>query len=351
MNTFRNTISWICLYLVGVAFFLTAVTFAFFSVVNPGTIKSALTEENVYTNVVPAVLKTTANTNVSTSQIPLKEPWVQTAAEKAFPASDIEQKTNTVIDSTFAWLDGTTDKPDFSIDLSSNKAAFSEEVGNYAKTRYEGLPACNRSNIPDSTDPLTITCRVPGVSSASAASIMQQRVLSDKNFLQNPVITSNNASLNPANQKINSDPFDQLGWLRTIYQNKTLLRWLLPVITIALAAAGLLLAMNRVNGLKRLMRTFILAAFSLLILGFVVGVGLGRAIDTFSIDAITSNVIEPVTTNLGHHAQRVYFIFAGIAVIVAIGSYIGSRMLRNVQKAQQPTAPVDRDPFGPRPLS
>lgn len=343
MNTLRNTTSWIFLYLVGPIFFLMALTFAFFSVVNPNTIKGALKDENVYTNVVPSVLKTTATTNVSTAQIPLKEPWVQTAAEKAFPPADLEQKTNTAIDSTFAWLNGTTDQPEFSIDLTSNKEAFSQEVGNYAQTRYEGLPACSRANIPSTTDPLTVTCRIPGMSSSSAANTLMQRVQNDKDFLPNTVITPNNASLNPVNKTADTGIFDNLEGLRAIYQQKTLLMWVLPLLTVVLTAGGLFLAKDRVKGTRQLMRAFLITGVGLLILGFIVGTGLGKVIDTLAIDAVTSNVIEPVITNLGSHAQRVYFIFGAVAIIAAIASYAAGRMLKNIQKAQRPQ--FDRPPF------
>lgn len=345
MNTARNILSRVSIYLAGLVFFLTAVIFAFFNVVNPDSIKSALKDENVYGNIVPAVLETTANTNVSTAQIPLKEPWVQEAAEKAFPASDLEQKTVTAIDGTFAWLDGTTNQPEFAIDLSANKQAFGQEVGNYAQTRYETLPACTRDNVPRSTSTslLTVECRVPGISGQAASRTITQSVQNDKDFLPNTVITPTNATLNPVGQSSGADITNDLEGLRNFYQQKTLLQWLLPLATIALIAGGLLLSQNRIKTTKQLMRTFIVLGAGLLILGFVAGTGLGKVIDTLALDAVTANVIEPVITNLGGHVQRTYFIFGGIAIVVAIVSYAASRMLKNVQKAQQPS--FERPPF------
>lgn len=348
MNTARNILSRTFLYLAGLVFFFTAVTFAFFSVVNPDPIKDALKEEDVYSNIVPAALETTANTNVSTAQIPLKEPWVRAAAEKAFPASDLEQKTTTVIDGTFAWLDGTTQKPEFSIDLSANKQAFAQEVGNYAQTRYETLPVCTRADVPANTSAnlLTVSCRVPGISGEVASRSIVRSIQSDKDFLPNTVITPTNATLNPVGQSANTNIYDDLQGLRNFYQQKTLLQWLLPLITIVLIAGGLLLSQNRIRTTRQLMRTFIVLGAGLLILGFVAGTGLGKVIDTLALDAVTANIIEPVITNLGGYVQRTYFIFGGIAIVIAIASYAASRMLKNVQKAQQPSferPPLDQN--------
>ncbi len=340
MNILRNTISWICLYLVGTLFFLTASTYVFFNVVNADNIKGALKEEGVYKNVVPAVLKTTADTNVSTGQLPLKEQWVQDAATKAFSADDLEQKTNTVVDSTFTWLDGETDKPTFSIDFTENKELFSKEVADYTQNRVAALPPCTFANIPDSIDPYNLTCKVPGISTTSIGQSVQQQINNDDNFLKNPIISSDNASLNPVNQTATENPFTRLEGLQQIYQNKSLLMWILPLSTLLFATAGLALALNRINGLKRLSRSFAFSAVSLLLIGLLLGVGFDRVIDTFAADAITSSIAGPVVTNLAAQAQRVYFIFAGIAVALSIGLYVGARIINSRSLKSRSEQPV-----------
>src|ERR1044071_10071967 len=121
-------------------------------------------EQGTYDKIAPAVLATTSYANASgAGQIPLKEPWVQTAVMKAFPASDLQQKGDAVIDSSFAWLDGTSDKPQFSLDFSANKTQLGTEVGNYTGSRLNGLPACSLTNIPETIDAYTIDCLPFGV--------------------------------------------------------------------------------------------------------------------------------------------------------------------------------------------
>lgn len=308
--------------------FITAGVFALFAVVNSQTIKEALVEEGTYSAIVPAVLKTTANTNVSTGVLNLKEPWVQTAAEKAFPANDLEQKANGAIDGTFAWLDGKTERPDFSIDLTPNKTAFADEVGSYAQNRYAGLQPCTRNNLPTSVDPLTINCRVPGVPAERVADTLRQQVLADRNFLADPVISPSNPSLNPVNQTATTDPFEQMEGLRSVYQYKALLIWILPLLIIVSIVAGLLLAPNKIQGMNRLSRSLLVSAVCLALIGFLLGTGLSRLVDTLTFDAITSEVMGPVLTNLSTHARNVYFIFAGLSGVAAIGLFAGGRFMK-----------------------
>lgn len=336
MNILRRIVNSVALYVIVPLFFITAGFYAFFSIVNANSIKQALKDENVYATIVPAALKTTASTNISTGPVPLKEPWVLNAANTAFPASDLEQKTNTAIDSTFEWLDGKTDKPAFTIDLSSNKAAFATQVGEYAQNRYAGLPVCSRSSLPDTSDPLAINCRVPYINPSTVGSTLSQQVTTDKNFLANPVISSTNASLNPVNQAAQTDPFKNLDGLRSIYQSRTLILWGLPMLILLCTGIGIGLAMDRARALRHLSRAFLFNTVSLIAIGLLLGVGFNRLIDTFSIDAITSTVVGPVVSNLGAHAQKVYFIFAGISALIALICYMIARFLRQQTKQVQP---------------
>ncbi len=114
--------------------------------------------KNVYGAVVPAVLANASSENQSVGQLPLKDLGVRSAVEKSFPAGDLEQKTNTVVDSTFVWLSGKTAKPDFRLDFTQNKQQLATELGSYAQSRVENLPRCSLANLPDTYDPLTLKC-------------------------------------------------------------------------------------------------------------------------------------------------------------------------------------------------
>lgn len=325
MNVVRGIFSWLCLYLVGTAFFITASLFALLAVLNPATIKDTLREKNVYSSVVPSVLSSANYQQQSVGQLPLQDPGVRSAVEKAFPASDLEQKTNTVIDSTFVWLEGKTEKPDFKLDFTQNKQQLATELGNYTEDRVESLPRCTLANLPETYDPLTIKCLPPGVSASGLSEVVRQQVSNDQNFLKETVITSDTLTLDPANTTGATNPLDGLDSTRTLYQNKTLLMWLLPILTILLAAAGLLLAQDRAKGLRRLATSFLFSAIGLFLLALALGFGLQQLIGAVASDPISRDVLGPAITGLVQHTQTTYYIFVGVALAISIAMFIGSR--------------------------
>lgn len=325
MNVARSILSWLCLYLVGTAFFITASVFALFTVLNPDTVKDTLREKNVYSAVVPSVLSSPSAQQQSVGQLPLQDAGVRSAIEKAFPTSDLEQKTNTAVDSIFVWLEGKSEKPEFKLDFTQNKEQLASELGGYVEGRAESLPRCTLANLPETYDPLTINCLPPGVSAAGLSGVVEQQVRSDNNFLKDTVITSETLTLNPTNPGNTNNPFSGLEGARPLYQNKSLLMWLLPILTIALAVVGLLLARDRAKGLRRLATSFLFSAIGLFLVAVGLGLAVNNVIKAVTSDSVSRDVLGPAITGLVHHAQTTYYIFVGIALVVSIVTFIASR--------------------------
>lgn len=319
--------SWIFLYLVGTGFFLTANVFVLFSVLNPGTIKQTLKDENIYAAIVPSALESAAKDARIGGQLSLQAPEVKDAAQTAFPVNDLEQKTGIVIDSTFAWLEGKTEKPEFAIDVKENKERFATEIGSKSQARLDGLPQCSAANLPDSYNPFTINCLPPGFSSVSLSNTLRQQISSDQNFLPDTIISSDDLRVEPAGNTTAQNPLEQLDGMRSLYQQKTLLMWLLPAITLILAVTGLVLASDRAKGLRRLGRSFLFSAISLFIFAILLGSAFERVIAETATDTLTRNVLGPAITSLAGQAQKVYYVFTGIGLFVAIAVFIASSRL------------------------
>ncbi|MGI9027560.1 MAG: hypothetical protein ACR2FM_01795 [Candidatus Saccharimonadales bacterium] len=332
MNILRNFASWISLHLVGVCFLLTANVFALFGVLNANAIQEALRAENTYTKIVPSVIASARNDPKSAGQIPLNAPWVRTAADTAFPASDLEQKGDTVIASTFTWLEGKGDKPVFSLDFTENNARFSEEIGNNVTQQLSGLPACNVRNLPASFDVFNATCMPPGISAAQAGRTVSQQIANEGGFLKTPVISSDDFSLDAlsggATSQQNRSPFPQFDGLQSVYSQKTLLLWLLPLLTVAFMVIGLLLAQDRSKALRQITRSMVAGAIGLFVLGLLLTYGLKRLLDSTPSDALTRDVFSPVLLNLAGQLQIIYFIFTGVGIGLAVATYIASRKIK-----------------------
>lgn len=329
MNIFRTSASWLCLYLVVGFFFLTANAFAIFNVINAENLKETLREEDTYGKIVPAVLSTASYREeiASEQQIPLNEPWVREVADRAFPASDLERKGEQAIDGTFNWLEGETAQPGFQLDFTNNKQALSQEIAAHVQSRAEDLPRCGINNIPASVDAFRADCLPFGVSPQRVASDAASLVNNDQGLLGNPVISSDNLSLDasedsPAASQDEQNPFDQMGGLRSFFENKGLLLWLLPFITAVLSLGGVFLARDRLKATGRLAKSFLTAGVGLLVFGVLFIWGFEKAVESVSKEVITRELAGPVMVALAQQMRTVYLIFALIAFLLAIFLFV-----------------------------
>jgi hypothetical protein len=324
MGTLRNIGSWLCLYLVVAIFFLTASVFAFFRIINADNLKSTLGEEGTYAKVVPTVLETAAGDEgmLTEQQIPLDEPWVREATDKAFPASDLEQKTAQVVDGTFNWLEGKTAEPEFIIDFTTNKQALGAEVANHVEARAAGLPRCGLNNIPISVDAFRATCLPYGVSPQQLAGQTAALINNDQGFLGNPVISPENLTNGSAGLADSRDnPFDGLKGVRSFYKNKTLWLWLLPITLLLLSVGVVWLALDRRKALGRLTKSYLTAGIVLLVFALLsiwVFENIVRAIPK---DNATSDLVTPVMLSIAQQNRMIYLVFAGVALLSALGLF------------------------------
>ncbi len=336
MNIARGIVSWISLYLVGIFFVLTASMYALFGTINADIIAKTLQEENTYSKIVPAVLSSAEkDTTGSIHQLPLQSPWVRSAAETAFPPSDLQQKSEVAINSTFAWLEGKTSKPEFTIDFSQNKQRFSEELGKNLEQQLSSLPPCGLSNIPTSVNVYTATCLPPGVSPGQVKSVVSQQIATDTSFLKDPIFSSDDLTKEKSTLEgvgapavIKENPLTGLDGLRGLFENKNLLLWLLPIITVALVVMGVLLATSREKALRRLTRSFFFSAIGLLAVGLVLGYVVDQLGALETTDAVANDLLRPVFLNLTTQLATYFFISAGIGLLMAIVLFAGRRQMK-----------------------
>jgi hypothetical protein len=132
----------------------------------------------------------------------LNDPNVKAAARIAFSPDLIEQSVNTFINSNYDWLEGNTKAPNFSIDLTSAKKSFAQQMGLYVQSKLLSLPKCTAEQAQQfnaDTDPLKLTCLPPGVNPTTEGQMAEQKLASSQDFLGNPVITP--STINPDGSK------------------------------------------------------------------------------------------------------------------------------------------------------
>lgn len=327
MNYMKNGTSWLLFTLAGVLLFAAANLYVFSHVVNGPNIKSALAEQNFYQDIVPAALETAGRDNAEIAGgIPLDDPGIKSAAEKAFPADELKKDTEQILDATFAWLEGETERPQFRIDLSDNKERLAAAVGSHVEKRLAGLPTCGPGQLTapsDAYDVYTASCLPPGVSPAVAASSVANEIRRDREFLQNPVLTADQFNLDPTGtQDPTDDPFASLEETRNAYQSIDAWFWVLLTGALLLAVGGYFLSRDNLHKAATLAILSLSGlAISFLLLGILAGPAFDYALDSASAETAAGKAVGPVLTSLSSQARNVYWILAAIAGLVALALF------------------------------
>lgn len=158
----------------------------------PQPLKQALSNSGIYSSFTHNFVQDQVATD--TSQIPLQQPEIQAAIQKAFPPTLLEQNSNKIIDGTYDWVQGRSDSPDFAVNLSDAKNNLANYIADYVRTRSAALPVCNYAQLSElgsisNIDPYKATCRPGQISPDAIAEQAKQDVLTS-DFLNNPELTA-----------------------------------------------------------------------------------------------------------------------------------------------------------------
>ncbi len=153
----------------------------------PQPVQRALSESGIYTISIPNLLQ---SQQVGTlADLPVQQPEVQEAIQKAFPPALLEQYSNTVITATYDWVQGRSQSPNFQIDLTEAKVNFANNIAAYVQQRSAALPICTTAPSTTEINPYTLSCRPRQASPEAIATQAKQEIMSS-GFLENSVLTA-----------------------------------------------------------------------------------------------------------------------------------------------------------------
>lgn len=192
------------------------------------------------------------------------------AAKIALPPNVLQENVEAVINSMYDWLEGKTNTIVLNLDLSAEKKAFIDALGNEAITRAASLPTCTAEQVGD-FDPLSSDCIPSGTNVAAQAEKIKSELASSKDFLADTNITSADLTVGEeGSKKLISDEFNALPKNFKNAQSSAL------AMTISLVILGILiffLGKTRRSGLKINAWLFGLAGAWALLLGLVFKLG------------------------------------------------------------------------------
>jgi len=211
---------------------------------NPQPIKDALRSSGIYTNLVQNVLEQQATSSPSYMST---DPTIQTALTQAMPPTFLENTANNFLDGIYDWIEGKTESPRFSVDLSQVRANFANNIAIDVKQKLDSLPVCPDLIAPPAStgDALSLTCMPQGISSTAIANSARQEALDNSPF---------NGTFDASTLKDNQGRplFASLTFVPAIYHYYVIALFLLPLCMGLCALAIVYLSATKRKGLKRM---------------------------------------------------------------------------------------------------
>ncbi len=221
---------------------------------HPDKIESWLSQSGLYTSIVNTAIKqaqTSTNSN-GNSGVLLSDPAVQQAAKTAFTTDLLRTSVNTIINSNYAWLEGKTAKPLFSVDLTTAKQTFAQLIGDSVTKRLASLPVCTLAQAVSlkNYDPLTVFCRPAILDPTTAGTTVTNQILTSDGFLSNPVITAD--TIDPNTGTNGSEAYYvRFSYAPKVYQSATKLPFAIGALGLLCAVGVIFISARKRKGLHR----------------------------------------------------------------------------------------------------
>lgn len=310
----------------------------------PDNLKQWLRQSRIFDSIVPTIVAQSKQTGPNEDPN-LARPEVQAALEKAVTPEFLETSSNKIIDGTYNWLQGKTDKPNYDIDLSPVKAAFASSIGDQARNRLASLPACSLSQPPTSDDPFTTNCRPPAAATESQIQKMVDELTVSNDFLGQNHITADTKSLNNSvDQTTSAMPqiawYQQLSKLPALYSWAQKGPWLLGLLAVLLAMIIVFASRTKRQGGHNVAWT-VFSAGILLTLGAGLVMYLANKI-SFANMAETAALHQPLIDLIKLITRNVSQPLLVSGIVLLIGSVISLITLHRTKPkptAQPPKAP------------
>ncbi len=299
----------------------------------PENIKEAAQESKLYDTIVTNVLESAKQESAGQeTQLPLDRPEIEQAAKDAFSSDQLNKNGESIIDGFYGWLQGSTEQPEFDVNLNEAKNRFAANVADYAQTRYEGLPACTleqlRTTSPD-IDPFTVQCRAPGISGQIVREKVLSNILGSNEFLQDGSFTTDDLPIDENGKTIT----ENLSSAPDAYKALSILPGIFGILSIVFAVGVLLLADTKRKGLK---------SIGITLLGTGVFLAIGSWLISLAFNQVNGQVVEPFQSSLIGALKTLVADYNGALVKFAVGYVLlGGIIILSLwyQKRQQKAIP------------
>jgi hypothetical protein len=314
---------------------------------SPDHIDTALKAGGVYDNAVSVALdEATKKQNDSDQQNGdgnkekdiLSDQGIKDAITSSIQPSDVQSASRSAIGGIFAWLQGKTAEPEFTIDLSKPANQAVVNLGAYAQKRAAGLPACTVQQLQTvnfEDDLLSIPCLPPNISAAQVGQQFSTQAKQQVDLLQNPVIDSKKLLKDSDTNQLKDSPAPQ------VFQSLHNSKWFVLGVTLLLVALLVFARRDRLAGVRYVGILLLVVAG---LLGFVLIMSLiGKSNVPVSADKVAEIATKTILNLMSQIMSVVKWFVLGYAIL-GVAALLFVRKVRPPVAVQTETAPAHDSP-------
>lgn len=295
----------------------------------PDYLLQSAKNNNVYSATTEEIIDTTIQEKgTELNGIAIEKERYEEALQAVITPQFIQSQAEIVVEATYDWLEGTTDKPSFTLNIDNQREELINELSMLAVEELEALPTCNSfEQLQINANLDNPTCIPPNFNPQQTRETFAQELRSSPDFFGETQVNSEELF------DSTSDSQTQINWQEGPRQfERAQTTWLYGTILILLGAGiGVLSSKSRLKGIR-----FI--ALQVLLVGVAIGLlAVAGAIvggHTFGLEA--TNALEVAGIDmLGEFTSdltRLLFVFAGLYTGVGIAGLIAI-------KKKKPTNP------------
>ena len=269
---------------------------------------------------------------------------IKQALADTFKPSFLQTQTESILNSTYDWMEGKTPAITFSIPVNQKKAEFIANMAKVIKTKVAALPPCASAIAPSTNQP---TCLPKGVSAADFADQLSH--LTDgqgQDLLSKPITQKDLGNV--------QSPL--AGWITAIVPQVGWTVIVMPILALLAAAGFVLLNDDMLKGLATIGRRIFFHGLVVAVIGGLLWYfGQSFSLDSFIPtgegsevgQSIAKNLAEPLVHVVAPGIGQVLALLAGAVAIVGAAAWLAGHILkrkRDDQNRPEPPKPAEPQP-------
>jgi hypothetical protein len=261
------------------------------------------------------------------------QPLIAASLKTSLSPEVVERLAKPVVSSTYDWLEGDIDQPDFSFSLKDVQKNFESTLKKKLTSRVKKLPPCGYANVSSSTSVYTLTCLPPGFDSQQAIRDAVKRVSANADIFNDASVKDKKLDQKEVQDLgINAIPEKPAETIPATYQAITeSLPWF--ILGTILTGAGLVfLSVRKLLGLRKIGVILVLTGVGLFGFSLIMNYALGSLVPSASVSATEApvNALENAAKMIIADNSNL-FRASGLAAIVAglLGIVLCTKKLRH----------------------